>query len=1331
MNSKNVLRPLLTFFMAFVMLMGAVPIHSSALVNPSDNNIYLDGEPISVDDERVLNIVNVSAIQPMAMAIAPMNASAKPNVSSIAGISADFSRDPSITMNGARVSARRYIAQVDGIGYESYCADPNLRGPESDGAVYELVGEASAQLRNALKNGFPVNSEWSGADLDTEERMWWAYVTRVAVAMANHPTRTYAGEALVLEQARSLANGSYTANHAAYPGIMVNGEKDTSDTGRIIHGSNARSESFNITYNRKTNRYFNPFTFEWAAGTPVGARLIVDGSVIAIAPVNPTRVFRDDITSFQIEMPNNANFRGKTAAVNLVGIHNQFADRVWMMQNPNDPTGWQDIVFYIPEISASAAFSFTTETEEPGPEPTPEPITPTMTPVSVVIQKIDALTRENIPGALMRLRGMTAMTLVTGDGQVFTVNNTGVNISQVLTAGATTAAGEDITSTVADGVWSIEGLPYGFYMVEEERAPHNYSLLPQHTAYGFWVVPPDVTVTAEGTPIISTDSETISGEGFYWSVTVETVEFIDIEYEIVLSPNPTSVLLTFENYPFGQIEVSKHDEITGATLAGAHFRIQGYFPEGNENGIPIDRVGITGGDGRVVFDNLPAGQYTISEIQAPMGYQLDSTQFRSIPLTWGQSASTSFQNIPKTFFEVLKIDGDSGSPLSGAVFELRDPATGETWQGTTNGSGIAILGRGTNGNELSHGRTYILTEIQTPAGYVLIEEPIGIVLSAGGSNRATVRNYRNPSLTIIKRDRETGQSLAGAVFTVIYENGQSVSGSPFTTDSSGQIVLPWTLFQNNPERTLIVTEIEPPPGYVLSDPNWQRVTMRSGENNVVTFENLKKPTLTLIKYDELTNLPLAGATFRLWRTEGETWEEAQITDANGRIVWTDLDPGIYSVQEIDEPYGYFRDPARKEILLEGGDNKQLTFFNRPRPVLTILKRDQVTGEPLQGVMFRVQRLEGQTIGEFLTDVNGMIEISPRTGYLLEEKIYRVTEVTPPIEYLLDANPVKDALLKWYEPTELIFENLLKPTLIFTKTNAMTGRGITGATYRIQYEAPNGGIINLGTYITRCGLIVLPHVQPGWYIITEISPAPGYSLPTNPVTRVFLSPGENSYTFAQTQVNLYVDPRTNPANGSRGNGGDWCGHWCSRLCGSNCGHPGCGGMAIPGGGSFGNITITNGQGQPIGTITNPSNPGDNPGGNQTKPTLTAGAVTRNSNLSAAVSFTSSAAGRYFYTVVDSGANEPIVPTTGLGTVCVAGVNNITVFMTAGAKDVYIRVRDLDGNISDALKIAIPAFAAQTQTAEPPPNFDNVVITGGTIVFLNPDFPGITITFGNQP
>jgi hypothetical protein len=274
---------------------------------------------------------------------------------------------------------------------------------------------------------------------------------------------------------------------------------------------------------------------------------------------------------------------------------------------------------------------------------------------------------------------------------------------------------------------------------------------------------------------------------------------------------------------------------------------------------------------------------------------------------------------------------------------------------------------------------------------------------------------------------------------------------------------------------------------------------------------------------------------------------------------------------------------------------------------------------------------------------------------------------------------------------------------------------------------------MGSYVTKCGLIVIPHVLPGWYSLTETSPATGYQLPTNPTVRVHLAPGENSYTYAQTHEDLYVDDRTNPNSGSRGMCGDWCGYLCSVLCAGNCGNAGDGAMANGGGGTFGNITITNGNGEVIAGGTGGAT-------DTTAPKLTAGTVTRLGNYSATITFTSSTAGKYYTAYTASGNAAPTISTLGTGTACSAGANTITVSLTTGAKDFYIKVKDAAGNLSDALKITIPAYSV---TATPPPattdtpaqdapvDFSGIVISGGTVVYLNPDplFAGIIIKFGN--
>jgi hypothetical protein len=241
-------------------------------------------------------------------------------------------------------------------------------------------------------------------------------------------------------------------------------------------------------------------------------------------------------------------------------------------------------------------------------------------------------------------------------------------------------------------------------------------------------------------------------------------------------------------------------------LAGATFRIQGYYPGTLPNpgaqppyfgtpAIPIDRVATTGANGRVVFGNLPPGQFTITEIQPPTGYLMGENNVwvvevgRGQTIALGTAQAHTFFNVPKSSLEVLKICSD-GVPLSDAVFELRDPATGETWQASTGINGIATFGVGSAGNFLYPGRTYILTEIQAPFGYIRTPQPLEIVLSPGNENRITVPNWRYPMLTIWKNDAIMGWPVRGAEFTIERLSPAPVgmiTGNPFRTNENGEI----------------------------------------------------------------------------------------------------------------------------------------------------------------------------------------------------------------------------------------------------------------------------------------------------------------------------------------------------------------------------------------------------------------------------------------------------------------------------------------------------------------------------------------------------------------
>ena len=99
---------------------------------------------------------------------------------------------------------------------------------------------------------------------------------------------------------------------------------------------------------------------------------------------------------------------------------------------------------------------------------------------------------------------------------------------------------------------------------------------------------------------------------------------------------------------------------------------------------------------------------------------------------------------------------------------------------------------------------------------------------------------------------------------------------------------------------------------------------------------------------------------------------------------------------------------------------------------------------------------------------------------------------------------------------------------------------------------------------------------------------------------------------------------------------------------------------------------------------------------TAPTLSNGSATRDSATTATVKFTSDEAGTYYYAVVESDETAPTIDTAGTGTACdtteqTISLNNLS---GAGAKYIYIAAKDAVGNVSEKLKITIPAIYTLT-------------------------------------
>lgn len=92
-----------------------------------------------------------------------------------------------------------------------------------------------------------------------------------------------------------------------------------------------------------------------------------------------------------------------------------------------------------------------------------------------------------------------------------------------------------------------------------------------------------------------------------------------------------------------------------------------------------------------------------------------------------------------------------------------------------------------------------------------------------------------------------------------------------------------------------------------------------------------------------------------------------------------------------------------------------------------------------------------------------------------------------------------------------------------------------------------------------------------------------------------------------------------------------------------------------------------------------------------PFISDGSAARLSATEATVTCTTNEAGKAYYAAVNSGEAAPTVDTSGAGIACNIGENTIAIDDLADytAKDVYVLVKDNDGNVSKTLKLALAA------------------------------------------
>ena len=329
------------------------------------------------------------------------------------------------------------------------------------------------------------------------------------------------------------------------------------------------------------------------------------------------------------------------------------------------------------------------------------------------------------------------------------------------------------------------------------------------------------------------------------------------------------------------------------------------------------------------------------------------------------------------------------------------------------------------------------------------------------------------------------------------------------TDENGVAVV-----ENLLPGVVEVIEKSVPEPYLLAEDS-QMVTLFPNRDRDVYFQNYKRPTIEIIKENSITHDPIENVPFQVWYASNSTdtgeYNDLGVfyTDEEGRIVLSDPDlslrDGWFRVKELEPAPGFaLADPDTQEAFIAAGEGHTFRFSNRPLSAISVWKYDSETGAAIEGAVFQVRYLSGNTsgtggtvIGTYRTSVNGSFTVTGcKAGtYIIEELSSDGSHVidTPPQTVYLSGED--------QEVVQVYFGNSPKGSLLIKKVSSADNSPISDVQFFVT-ESDGTVVGDSNGYFTTdsAGTILIEGIDPGTtLVVKETRAKDGFLLDDTPQT----------------------------------------------------------------------------------------------------------------------------------------------------------------------------------------------------------------------------------------